>query len=341
MRVGDLVTPALVADLGVLDHNVSTMATARPGAALRPHVKAFQCTELAARLRDAGHHAFCCATVREVEGMVAAGLGSDLLLANEVVDVGRLAVLGSLVAEGKGRVTVAVDSPETIAAASVTGIREVLIDVDVGMPRCGCEPSEAGALADAARKSGLTVRGVMGYEGHMMHKADRRLRVDGVKRAMSVLAAAHDDVGGDVLSGGGTGSWDCNDTVTELQAGSYVLMDGDYARLDLPFREGLVVLTTVLSVSARGHVVLDGGLKALAMDSGDPTVRGGGEVLYCADEHTVVVGGTWSVGDRVGLRPAHIDPTISKHARLHLVDNPTGGGDAEVLETWSVDLRGW
>ncbi len=341
VKAGDLPTPTLLADAGVLERNVATMAASRPGRALRPHVKAFKCTSLAAELRRAGHTTFCCATTREVEGMVAAGLGDDLLLANEVVDATRLAALGAHVTAGRARITVAVDSGETIAAASAAGITEVLVDVDVGMPRCGCQPDEAGSIADAARKAGLHVRGVMGYEGHMMHEADRDTRVAGVTRSMAILESARNQVGGDVVSGGGTGSFDCNDTVTELQAGSYVLMDGDYARLGLPFEEGLVVSGTVVSVGTGGHAVLDAGLKALAMDSGPPGLQGSGKVLFCADEHTTVVGGSWTVGDRVGLRPAHIDPTISKHEQIHLVDDITSGGDAEVVETWPVDLRGW
>jgi len=338
MKAGDLTTPALLADVAVLEGNLATMSAARPGPALRPHVKAFKTTALAARLVAAGHTGFCCATIREVEGMAAAGLGDDLLLANEVLDAGRL---GVLVRAGTARVTVAVDSPATIAAAVAGGVREVLVDVDVGMPRCGCDPADAGRLADEARAAGLQVRGVMGYEGHVQHEVDRQRRERRVARAMEDLARAHAEVGGEVVSGGGTGSWDCNHVVTELQAGSFVLMDGDYARLDLPFREGLVLLTTVVSVSARGHAVLDGGLKALAMDSGGPALVGGGDVQFCSDEHTTVVGGFWTVGDRVGLRPAHIDPTIAKHEVMHLVDDAAAGGDAEVLGSWSVDLRGW
>jgi len=338
MRAGDLTTPALLADESVLDDNVATMSVARPGSTLRPHVKAFKCTALATRLALAGHHGFCCATVREMEGMAAAGLGNDLLLANEVLDTRRL---GTLVNTGTARVTVAVDSPETVDAAASGGITEVLIDVDVGLPRCGCDPANAAALADRARRAGMAVRGVMGYEGHLMHDPDAGRRAERTAEAMALLAAAHHEVGGEVVSGGGTGTWDCNRLVTELQAGSYVLMDGDYARLGLPFREGLVVLTTVVSTGSGGHAVVDGGLKALAMDSGNPTVMGAGEVLVCSDEHTTVVGHTTSVGERVGLRPAHIDPTIAKHDALHLVDDVSAGGDAEVLESWPVDLRGW
>jgi D-serine deaminase-like pyridoxal phosphate-dependent protein len=337
VRAGDLTTPALLADAGVLERNVATMSAARPGPALRPHVKAFKCTPLAGLLADAGHTGFCCATVREVEGMAAAGLGGDLLLANEVLDTRRL---GALMASGSARVTVAVDSSETIAAAVAGGVREVLVDVDVGMPRCGCQVDEAPRLADEARAVGLEVRGVMGYEGHLQHEPDATRRAAAVAESMAVLATAHAGVGGEVVSGGGTGTFDCNHVVTELQAGSYVLMDGDYARLGLPFEEGLVLLTTAVSVSARGWAALDGGLKALAMDSGDPSPVGDGDVLFCSDEHTTVAG-TFAVGQRVGLRPAHIDPTIAKHEVLHLVDDATAGGDAEVIESWPVDLRGW
>ena len=345
MRAGDLATPALLADAAVLERNVATMSAARPGPALRPHVKAFKCTPLAGLLVDAGHRGFCCATVREVEGMAAAGLGDDLLLANEVVDQRAAARLGALVVDGSARVTVAVDSSETIAAAVAGGVREVLVDVDVGMPRCGCDPADAVRLADEVRDAGLEVRGTMGYEGHLQHVVDAEARAVRTAKAMAVLAAAHAEVGGDVVSGGGTGTWDCNDVVTELQAGSFVLMDGDYVRLGLPFDEGLVLLTTAVSVRPGAHAALDGGLKALAMDSGGPRLVDdhGGEasVLFCSDEHTTVAGGTWRVGDRVGLRPDHIDPTMAKHEVLHLVDDAMAGGDAEVVESWPIDLRGW
>ncbi|MCH2187960.1 alanine racemase, partial [Myxococcota bacterium] len=101
MRVTDLPTPSLVLDAGALDRNLSQMSGALPGARLRPHVKAHKCTALAARQKGYGHANFCCATIREVEGMAAAGLGEDLLLANEVLDARRLGVLDA-------RVTVAV-----------------------------------------------------------------------------------------------------------------------------------------------------------------------------------------------------------------------------------------
>jgi len=317
-------------DAEALEHNLRTMAEARPGASLRPHVKAHKCTALARRQAELGHRGFTCATLREMEGLTAAGLGADLLLANEVLDARRLGRL-----EGRaGRVGLAVDSAETIEAAAAGGVREVLIDVNVGLPRCGCVPEQAGALARRARRSGLEVRGVMGYEGHAMAVEDAATRQRIVAESMQILRAAHAEVGGEVISAGGTGSYDCNAVASEIQAGSYALMDTAYARLGLPFREALSVLATVLSVSS-SYAVADCGLKALGMDHGNPSIDGAA-VWFCSDEHvTFAPERPVRVGDRVRVRPAHVDPTVAYHERLHLVS-----GD-EVLEIWPVDLRGW
>jgi D-serine deaminase-like pyridoxal phosphate-dependent protein len=333
VHVSELQTPALVVDPVALDHNLAVMAAARPGARLRPHVKAHKTTALAARQAVAGHNGFTCATIREVEGMAAAGLGSDLLLANEVVDARRL---GAVVAGG-GRVTLAVDSDTTLAAAAAGGVREVLIDVNVGLPRCGCDPADAGRLADRARALGLAVRGVMGYEGHLMleqPQADRRAKTEA---CMALLREAHGQVGGELVSGGGTGTYDINTWVTELQAGSYVLMDTAYGSLDLPFRQALFVEATVISVSSAGWAVADCGLKALGMDHGDPGIDGA-SVWFCSDEHiTFSCDPLPAVGAHVRIIPAHVDPTVAYHERMHLLT--TDGQD--IAETWAVDLRGW
>jgi D-serine deaminase-like pyridoxal phosphate-dependent protein len=331
VRLGDLQTPALVVDAAGLDHNLRTMAEARPGDRLRPHVKAHKCTALAARQQQAGHRRFTCATIREVEGMAAAGLGADLLLANEVVDARRL---GRLV-EKDVRVTLAVDSEVTVHAAATGGVREVVIDVNVGLPRCGCEPGDAGRLADLAGALGLEVRGVMGYEGHAVGLDERDRRVDETDKSMALLARAHSDVGGELITAGGTGTYDINTVANEIQAGSYALMDTAYARLGLPFVHALTILATVISVNPAGWAVADCGLKALGMDHGKPDIEGG-TVMGVSDEHvTFVPDKAVGVGDLVRVLPAHCDPTVALHERLHVLS-----GD-EVLETWKVDLRGW
>jgi D-serine deaminase-like pyridoxal phosphate-dependent protein len=336
VNINDLTTPALLVDGEVFEQNIKTMGDAWPGTKLRPHVKAWKSTALARRLHANGHTGFCCATPREVEGMAAAGLGDDLLLANQTLRAGS-ARLGQLVRSGSARVTVAVDSDETIDAAAAGGIREALIDVMVGMPRCGCSPEDAGHLADLARSKGLDVRGVMGYEGHLMMEPEDS-KAGKVEAAMEALLAAHKDVGGDIVSGGGTGTWATNHWVTELQAGSFALMDTDYGKTGYPFRQALFVWTTIISVNKKGWAVADAGLKAMAMDHGNPTVEGG-DVWFVSDEHTTFSpsdgGALPKVGDRVRIVPAHIDPTIAKHERMNLID-----GD-EVIDEWAVDLRHW
>jgi D-serine deaminase-like pyridoxal phosphate-dependent protein len=321
------------------------MAAALPGARLRPHVKAHKCLGIARLQAEHGHRNFTCATVREVEGLARAGLGDDLLLANEVVDARRLGQLDA-------RVTVAVDSEATIAAAARGGVAEVLIDVNVGLPRCGCAPGDAGRLADAARKAGLSVRGVMGYEGHVVGLDDRALRTAKTAESMQLLCAAHRDVGGELISAGGTGTFDVNTWATEIQAGSYALMDTAYARLGLPFRQALAVLATLISVSP-GFAVADCGLKALGMDHGNPAIAGV-KIWFCSDEHvtfgldehtalriegdppgTTRRAGEVRVGQRVRVWPAHVDPTMAYHEHAHVV------ADTEVLDTWPIELRGW
>jgi D-serine deaminase-like pyridoxal phosphate-dependent protein len=329
----DLPTPALVIDADVLDANVATMAAALPGSRLRPHVKAFKSTALARRLAEAGHRGFCAATPREILGLARAGLGDDLLLANEVVDPARLRAM----ADCGARVTVAVDSDATIEAAASNGIDEVLIDVAVGMPRCGCRPADAGRLADRARSRGLSVRGVMGYEGHLMMEP-AATKVAKVADSMELLLRAHAAVGGDVVSGGGTGTYAVNTWCTEIQAGSYTLMDTAYAAQGLPFGQALSLWLTVISVHPDGWCVGDGGLKALGMDHGDPSMDGHA-VWFCSDEHLTFSPDAGTpmpgVGERVRVWPAHVDPTVAYHERFHVV---RGG---QVVDEWPIDLRGW
>ena len=330
VRTADLTTPALLVDAAGLEANLAVMAAALPGARMRPHVKAHKCTALAACQAAHGHAGFTCATVAEMEGMARAGLGDDLLLANEVADATRLGAL----ARSGARVTVAVDSEATIAAAARAGVTEVLVDVNVGLPRCGCRPEDAGRLADLARAAGLAVRGVMGYEGHIVGLEERSTRASMLEESMAELVLAHDLVGGEVISAGGTGTYDLNTWATEIQAGSYALMDTAYAKLGLPFTQALTVLATVISVSDT-WAVADCGLKALGMDHGNPEVAAA-EVWFCSDEHlTLAPQAKLRVGDRIRVLPAHVDPTVAYHEHLHVVD-----GD-DVVDRWDVDLRGW
>ncbi len=332
MHINELATPAVIIDIDALDTNLATMARARPADSLRPHVKAHKCSSLARRQLDHGHVSLTCATPREVIGLAHAGVQADVLLANEVVDTVRLAAMVAANPE----VTVAVDSPETITAAATAGVGRCVIDIDVGLPRCGAVPDAAGALADAARAAGLEVRGVMGYEGHLMMVADGSERAERVAAAMQILVGAAAEVGGEVISAGGTGTFDLHQSsgVTEVQAGSYALMDTHYGQLGLPFDQAVWVLGTVIS-SAGDHAVADVGLKALGMDHGNPSIDGA-RMWFCSDEHlTFAADEPPSVGERVRVIPAHVDPTMAMHEVAWLVRAD------EVVDRWDIDLRGW
>jgi D-serine deaminase-like pyridoxal phosphate-dependent protein len=332
-----LQTPALLIDADAFDHNLAAMAEALPGDRLRPHVKAHKCTGIAQRQAAQGHRHFTAATIRECEVLAAAGLGDDILLANEVVDTRRL---GAAADAHGARITVAVDSEATIEAARQGGITEVLVDVNVGLPRCGCAPDDAGRLADLARSKGLTVRGVMGYEGHVVGLPDRAERTAKVGEAMALLVQAAERVAADegIISAGGTGTYDLNTWATEIQAGSYALMDTAYDQLGMPFRQALTVLATVISVSPK-YAVADCGLKALGMDHGLPTMATpGAKVWFCSDEHVTFAPAPDApvrVGDRVEVVPAHVDPTVAYHDVFAVVRA------GRVLDRWPVDMRGW
>ena len=168
---------------------------------------------------------------------------------------------------------------------------------------------------------------------------------------MGVLVQCFDEVrlqSGDdctIISAGGTGTFDLYDPadpilarVNEVQAGSYALMDSHYGALELPFVQALYVVGTVISVSD-GWAVIDVGLKSLGMDHGNPTIDGA-SVWFCSDEHI-----TFSmkddrplpgIGNRVLVRPAHIDPTIALHEVMHVVDQI-----GTVIDAWPVNLRHW
>ena len=323
----DLPTPCLLLDSAALDQNLENMSKVLPGPRLRPHVKAHKCSALAKRQSLAGHENFTCATIREMEVMAESGLGADLLLANEVLDAGRLGKLDA-------RVTVAIDSRETLKSAQIAGVKEVLIDVNVGLPRCGCDPKQAGRLADEARKAGLEVRGVMGYEGHAVGLAKRSDRERVCEESMQLLLAAHADTGGELISAGGTGTYDCNTWANEIQAGSYALMDTAYLELGHPFVQAVWLWLRVISVS-KGYAVADGGLKCLGMDHGNPTIEGA-KLWFCSDEHiTFAPESPVKVGDYVRVIPAHIDPTLAYHERMHVISGE------DVIDEWAIDMRGW
>ncbi len=350
----DIPTPALLVDVAALDRNISRMARffATLPCKVRPHFKAHKTPAIARRQLAAGScTGLTCATVAEAE--VVARFCLDVLVANEVVDgdkCARLAKLASAV-----RLTVAVDSEagllQLARAAAAAGVTiGVLVDVNVGQERCGVLPGQP-ALTLArlvAGAPGLTLRGLMGYEGHLQPMRDRAEREARARAAMALLVDSAEllrqhGLPCEVVSAGGTGTFDISGQVagvTEIQAGSYALMDSDYGALEMPFEYACSILGTVVSRPAADRCVADCGHKAMTKDHGLPTVKDlpGATVVSLNDEHaTITLHGDSAVeiGDRLELRPSHIDPTMNLHDVCYAMD-----GD-RVIDVWPIEGRGY
>jgi D-serine deaminase-like pyridoxal phosphate-dependent protein len=352
--ISDIPTPALLVNLPAMERNVRRMAEffVEGACKLRPHFKAHKTPEIARRQLAAGScTGLTCATVAEAE--VVAELCEDILIANQVIGADKCARVAALASRVDMKIAVdSVDGLEQISAAakSAGSTVGVLVDVNVGMPRCGVAPGEeAVALARrAAEAPGVTLRGVMGYEGHTVGIEDRAEREGRTRKAMERLlstVAAMRDAGlpCEIVSAGGTGTYDITgrlDGITEIQAGSYVLMDTAYAKLDIPFEQALSVLGTVLSRPAPVLCVTDSGHKACTEDHGNPSVKGidGASVLFLSDEHasiTIPPDSPVRPCDHVELWPSHIDPTINLHDAMYVVEGE------KVVDVWPVAARGY
>jgi D-serine deaminase-like pyridoxal phosphate-dependent protein len=352
--LADLVTPALVVDVPALDRNIATMARffAEGPCRLRPHVKAHKTPAIAKRQLAAGSCVgLTCATVAEAEAV--ASLTDDILIANEVIGEPKWARVAALAR--RLRLTTAVDSRRGVeglaAAAQAAGARiGVLVDLDVGQGRCGVRPGEQ-ALS-LARLIGelpvLELRGVMGYEGHVQPVRERGAREASARESMKALVDTAGLLRGaglacPIVSAGGTGTYDISGRVpgvTEIQAGSYALMDTDYGEVGVPFVPAFFVLGTVVSRPALDRIVLDCGHKSATKDHGHPVVEGvaGARVTAFNDEHaavTVPPECPIAIGDRVRLRPSHTDPTVNLHDVFYAVE-----GD-RVVDVWPIVARGY
>jgi D-serine deaminase-like pyridoxal phosphate-dependent protein len=354
MTLSEIPTPALIVDVKTLDRNIRRMSeyfAARP-CKLRPHFKAHKTPEIARRQLAAGScTGITCATIGEAE--VAAKISTDILIANEIVDADkcrRAALLAKHVA-----VMVAIDSlagleQMSAAAAAAHVTIDALVDVNVGQNRCGLAPGEEAVNLgkQVYGRRGIRLRGVMGYEGHAVGIHDRAERERAVRSSMHQLASTAKafvaaGLPADIVSGGGTGSYDISSEVegiTEIQAGSYALMDSDYGCLQMPFEQALFVLGTVISRPVPERCVIDAGHKACTKDHGNPSVRDMKDAAVVAlnDEHSIISipsSSTIRVGDRLALIPSHIDPTMNLHDDVYALEGE------RVVDTWPIEARGY
>lgn len=361
-RVGDPVgaidTPALVIDLDAMERNLARMAefaNAR-GIKLRPHAKMHKSAAVAAMQLRAGAVGVCVQKTGEAEAMADGGI-RDIYLSNEVVAPAKLARVAALAK--RVRLAIAVDSTlgiERLAIAlNAAGSQaDVFVEIDVGQGRCGVAPAAAGALAQQVVAHGLRFAGLQAYHGRAQHLRDPAERDTAVRRAVALVRAAQaaitgSGIGCPLVTGGGTGTFTheaASGVYGELQAGSYLFMDRDYAdNQPTPgapvFEHALFVMSEVLSRGS-SHAVVDAGHKSYALDAGLPRVwQRDLEFASGGDEHGVLRprgDALPALGETVWLVPGHCDPTVNLHDHYVVVKGGLEHGLVEAV--WPVDARG-
>lgn len=338
-----LPSPGLIVDLAAARANIGRLDAhyrALP-VKVRPHFKAHKSLDLM-RLQLEAETAIgaTCATVSEALVLARAGI-RDVLIANQVVEPRAIAALGEIATMTNLRV--AVDAPEHVELLEGLGGTRigVLLEVDVGNHRCGIDPDSPdleGLVEMIERSTSLRFDGLMGYEGHAVLERDRTVRSELVARAAAALDLVRQrlDVAGfscSIISGGGTGTFDlaaATGTYTEIQAGSYVLMDATYAQLELPFEIAIYCVARV--VSARlDRAVANAGLKMMSAEQGMPALAmPGGMVTGLADEHARLRAVGLTIGQPVWLVPSHLDPTVAMHDAVSVWDDTAG------LRQWPI-----
>jgi D-serine deaminase-like pyridoxal phosphate-dependent protein len=337
----DVITPALMLDLPAARRNIEKMADrlkTMPGK-LRPHIKVHKSPELARMQIDAGAIGISTATVWEAIVMVRSGL-DGIFIVNTVAGREKLAALAALARDAE--VMVAVDNAENGAKSTVG----VLIEVDTGMDRAGVDtPDQAVQLAQRlAEMGGIKLLGVTGYEGHCSLTPERDLRAQRQRTAMGLLVAAAEKIRAaglpcPIVSAGGTATWDWTAStpgVTEIQAGSYAVMDNFHFPMAGDFEHALTVMATVIS-RPPDRVIIDAGNKSLGAPALS-TIRGHDlTAMRFDEEHGIFVAGadySLHVGDVVELVPGYAPGTVNWYDAYHVVD-----GD-RVVDIWPVIPRG-
>ncbi len=350
-RRDELITPALVLDIDAAQRNIDHMASElkQMGAAtIRPHYKTHKSPDLARRQLQAGAGGLSMATVWEAAILAAAGM-DDLFVVNTVAHPAKLRVLAELAREH--RMLVAVDEAANAAVVSAAAVTAgstlgIMIEVDTGMDRCGTD-SAADCLALARQVTdlpGLRFEGITGYEGHCSMTPDHDLRHERQRAAMKFFTDVAGQLEADgipcpIRSAGGIATWNWTAAypgVTEIQAGTYVVMDNFHGRMVPGFEHSLTIAATVISRQS-GKVIVDAGNKSVA-DPADVTMVGHDHpVLRFDEEHGIfdAAGGSpLRVGDPVRLVPGYSPSTVNWYDAYHVVQ-----GDI-VADIWPVIPRG-
>jgi D-serine deaminase-like pyridoxal phosphate-dependent protein len=356
--VDSIPTPALVIDADAMHRNLRCMAdyARAQRVKLRPHAKMHKCATIARLQVEAGAVGVCVQKTSEAQALADAGV-DDIFISNEVIAPDRLAQVAALAR--RARLAVAVDSPLGVArlaeALRAAGSRAgVFVEIDVGQGRCGVAPAAAGALAQQVISHGLPFAGLQAYHGSAQHLRRAAEREAAIRHAVALARAAQSSITAagiacPLVTGAGTGTFVHEATsgvYGELQAGSYLFMDRDYADNEpaagAPRFEHALFVKSMVTSRGHAHAVVDAGHKSHAIDSGLPRVWGRDlEFMNGGDEHGVLRArgdALPALGDTVWLVPGHCDPTVNLHDRYVVV---AGGLDRGVVAAlWPIEARG-
>jgi D-serine deaminase-like pyridoxal phosphate-dependent protein len=350
MNIDEVSTPALVLNIDALKRNIARMASecAEGHVALRPHTKGHKSPWIASLQLEAGAVGICTAKLSEAAVMVHAGI-KNVLVTTELTPpkFDRFLSLATL-----AELTAVVDDSDVVASLgrrAVEGGMEipVLVEVNVGQERTGVDPGQpAVSLAQlCARTRGIRFAGLQGYEGHLQHIYEAPKRRQLVHEALERLFATRTAIESsglpvDWVTTAGTGTYRYaieHGSTTEVQPGSYVVMDSNYARVaDLPFENALFIIGGVVSVNRMDHVVIDAGWKCLSTEDGMPVVRDSVEAAYepAGDEHGRIKGlhKPCRPGEHIWIIPSHCDTTINLHNQYVLFrDNGHVEGELAIV----------
>jgi len=357
MRISEIDTPALLIDLELMEKNLETMASFfrdKPGVDFRPHYKTPKSPFLAAKEIESGANGISCAKLGEAETLITAGI-TDVLITSTIVKDSKIKKLVNMRKHAPG-LMVCVDNMIPAKNLSETSLKKgvrmpILIEVNVGQNRCGVLPGEPTAklATEVSKLKGLEFKGFQCYHG-ALHTWDQRFGFEAKLKAIEDcnalivdtrehLEAAGLDV--EIVSGSGTGTYKWQyPFVTEVQPGSYILMDAKYHKSAPEFERALTILATVISKPEKDRLVIDVGYKSASTDSGIPVLKDieGIDYKITCDEHGILTptepSRNLKLGDTVEMYPSHCDTTINLYDKFY------GIRDGEVEIEWPITARG-
>jgi D-serine deaminase-like pyridoxal phosphate-dependent protein len=352
----DLDTPCLVLDKNKLISNIKAMQSfaLKHNKKVRPHAKTHKCPEICHIQKDYGCIGISITKPSEALELAMSGV-KDLLITSPIVTHQKLKVLSKIL-ELDPNTMVVTDSEYNLIQLNKLGASlslniKVLIDVDSGIGRTGLAVNEAYNLGIMAHKSSnICLAGVQCYAGHIQHIQDfnqrlldsERILISAIKMKKQLEEAT--GLHNLIQSGSGTGTFeiDCQiNGVTEIQPGSYIVMDQEYYEIDhsLEFQSSMTLLTTVISANNSSHVTVDAGTKSIYKEETFPKIISHDNLNYewsCfGDEHGKITGRSLpNIGDVIEMIVPHCDPTINLHDKFYLTENDI------VVDIWDIKLRG-